>query len=125
MISIFSQNYLLYIKPKACMAKLSDRKKLQWCLKQFEQGKATQTWLANYLGVTLRRFKQIYRIYKKTKTVPKIGLHVGRPKAKISNHQECLVTNQWNKHQLNALYLETIIDLEQKQRIPHNSILFR
>ena len=104
------------------MAKLRDHKKLRWCLKQFEQGKATQTWLANYLGVTPRRFKQIYRIYKKTNTVPKIGLHVGRPKVSISNHQECLVTNQWNKHHLNALYLETIIDLEQKQRIPHNTI---
>ena len=62
------------------MAKLSDRKKLRWFLKQFEQKKATQTWLAQYLGVTHRRFRQIYAIYKKTHIIPTLGANVGRPK---------------------------------------------
>lgn len=104
------------------MAKLRDRKKLRWCLKQFEEGKATQTWLSMYLEITPRRFRQIYRTYKKTKSVPAIGSNVGRPKVNISDKQESAVIDQWNKHHLNALYLETIIDLEQKQRIPHNTI---
>lgn len=104
------------------MAKLRDRKKLRWCLKQFEEGKATQAWISSYLGVTPRRFRQIYQTYKKTNTAPTIGANVGRPKTEISNQQESIVINQWKKHHLNALYLETIINIEQKQRIPHNTI---
>ena len=34
------------------MAKHSDQKKLRWCLKQFEQRKATQTWLAKNRSIT-------------------------------------------------------------------------
>ncbi len=33
------------------MAKLRDKKKLLWCLKQFHEGKESQKWLANYLGI--------------------------------------------------------------------------
>lgn len=104
------------------MAKLSDRKKLHWCLKQFEQRKATQAWIASYLGVTTRRFRQIYRLYKKTNTTPTIGLNVGRPKTKISNQDKQAVLEQWKKHRLNALYLENVIELEAKKKISHNTI---
>lgn len=37
-------------------------------------------------------------------------------------HWEDLVDAQWKKNRSNALYLEKIIDLEHKQRIPHNTI---
>ncbi len=104
------------------MAKLGDRKKLQWCLKQFEQGKATQVWIANYLKVTPRRFRQIYHLYKKTNTTPTIGSNVGRPKTKITNEHKQTVIEQWSKHRFNALYLENIIELEAKKKIPHNTI---
>jgi putative transposase len=43
-------------------------------------------------------------------------------KKDIPTQWEDIVDDQWKKHHLNALYLEKIIDLEQKQRIPHNTI---
>jgi len=104
------------------MAKLSDRKKLRWCLKQFEQKKATQTWLAQYLGVTPRRFRQIYAIYKKTHIIPTLGANVGRPKTTITNENKQVILEQWTKHRLNALYLENIVAFEEKKKIPHNTI---
>ncbi|MDR0461180.1 MAG: hypothetical protein LBH62_07110 [Nitrososphaerota archaeon] len=42
------------------MAKLRDKRKLLWCLKQFNQGKSSQKWLSSYLGITTRRFRQLY-----------------------------------------------------------------
>ena len=50
------------------MAKLRDRKELRWCLRRFEQRRATQTWFANNLGVIPRRFKQIYPFTRKQTT---------------------------------------------------------
>jgi hypothetical protein len=103
------------------MAKLSDRKKLQWCLKQFEQGNATQTWLAQYLGVTPRRFRQVYSIYKKTQNTPTLGANVGRPRTKISNEHKQVILEQWTKYRFNALYLENTIEFERKKKISHNN----
>lgn len=65
------------------MVKVKDRAKLLWCLRQFDHGKATQKWLCTYLGIKPRRFRQIYSIYKQTKTVPDFGSKVGRPAKKI------------------------------------------
>jgi putative transposase len=104
------------------MVKLRNRKKLQWCLKAFEQRKASQTWIANYLGVTPRRFRQIYSLYKKTNTIPQIGLNVGRPKTQISDKHKQIILNQHTKHRFNALYLESIIEREEKTKISHNTI---
>ncbi|MDR0372547.1 MAG: IS481 family transposase [Nitrososphaerota archaeon] len=104
------------------MVKLGNRKKLKWCLREFEQRKASQTWIANYLGITPRRFRQIYRFYKKTNTIPQIGLNVGRPKTQILNKHKQIVLDQWSKHRFNALYLESIIAHEEKTKIPHNTI---
>ena len=47
---------------------------------------------------------------------------MGRPNKAMPPHWEDLVDAQWNKNRSNALYLEKIIDLEHKQRIPHNTI---
>jgi len=104
------------------MVKLRSRKKLLWCLKAFEQRKASQAWIANYLGVTPRRFRQIYNLYKKTNAIPKIGLNIGRPKTQISDKHKQIILNQYAKHRSNALYLKSIIEREEKTKIPHNTI---
>jgi hypothetical protein len=52
------------------MAKVSSKQKLLWCLKQFHQGKQSQKWLAAYLGIKPRRFKQLYTTYKQTNKHP-------------------------------------------------------
>ncbi len=104
------------------MAKIRDKKKLLWCLKQFHEGKKSQKGLSNYLGVKPRRFRQLYSIYKQTLKVPDVGSKVGRPKKLMPGNWVKIVEDQWKKHRLNALTLEKITQYETKVRIPHNSI---
>jgi len=60
------------------MAKIKNKKRLQRCFKAFERG-ISQKYLSKQLGITPKRFRQIYRIYKATGEVPVIGQNVGRP----------------------------------------------
>jgi hypothetical protein len=69
------------------MTKLRDKRKLLWCLKQFHEGKASQKWLANHIGIKSRRFRQLYTNYKQTRQTPNIGLNVGRPQKTIPEQQ--------------------------------------
>ena len=119
-VIIFSRKYFRYINSITCMRKLKDEKKLLWCLRQFYQGKEPQKWLSSYLGISTRQFRKLYAIYKQTKHIPKTK--IGRPKKAMPTHWEEIVDAQWKKHRSNAVYLEKLIDLEQKQRIPHNTI---
>jgi len=104
------------------MVKVKNRAKLLWCLRQFDHGKATQKWLCTYLGIKPRRFRQIYSIYKQTRTVPDFGSKVGRPAKKIPAEWTKIVEDQYSKQRFNAYYLEKAIYKEQKLRIPHNTI---
>jgi putative transposase len=104
------------------MFKIKDKRKLIWCLKQFHQGKESQKWLSSYLGISTRRFRQIYSIYKQTMEVPIIGLNMGRPKKSIPIKWESIIESEWKKYRLNALYLEKVIYNDQKIRIPHNTV---
>lgn len=104
------------------MRKLRDEKKLLWCLKQFHQRKESEKWLSSYLGISTRRFRKLYSFYKQTQgqSLPKTKM--GRPKKDTPVQWKDTVDEEWKKHHLNAVYLERIIDREQKQRIPHNTI---
>jgi putative transposase len=104
------------------MVKVKDKAKLLWCLKQFDQGKATQKWLCTYLGIKPRRFRQIYSIYKQTKAAPHVGSGVGRPSKKTPAEWTKIVEDAYKKQRINAVYLEKAILEEQKVRIPHNII---
>jgi putative transposase len=102
------------------MRKLKDKRKLLWCLKQYHKGKESQKWLAAHLGISNRHFRRLYTTYKHTLQVPKPK--TGRPKKQTPPQWNDLVTDAWNKHHLNAVYLEKILWIEQKQKIPHNII---
>lgn len=102
------------------MRKLKDKNKLIWCLKQYDQRKESQKWLAAYLGISTRRFRKIYATYKQTRQIPKPK--IGRPKKQITSKWVEIVEDTWNRYHFNAVYLEKIITAEQKQRIPHNTI---
>jgi putative transposase len=102
------------------MRKLKDERKLLWCLKQFHQRKESQKWLAAHFGISTRRFRKIYTLYKNSLQVPKPKM--GRPKKQTPAQWDNLVDIAWKKYHLNAAYLEKIIQIEQKQKIPHNTI---
>ena len=70
------------------MAKIRDKKKLLWCLRQFDDGKESQKWLATYLGIKPRRFRQLYSAYEKTLKAPDVGSTVGRPRKASTRRME-------------------------------------
>ena len=90
------------------------------CLKQFHQRKQSQKWLAVHLGISTRRFRKIYSQYKTSMQIPKPK--IGRPKKQQPHQWNEIVEQTWKKHHLNAAYLEKIIRIEHKQKIPHNTI---
>ncbi len=104
------------------MVKVKNLKKLRWCLHKYYTGEITQKWAAKYLGITPRRFRQVLKEYKKTGTIPKICLNLGRPRREISDEWKDLVKLEYGKYKLNALYLEKVIYAKHKIRISHNTI---
>lgn len=120
-----SQKYCRFLKSaykNSYLTKVSSKQKLLWCLKQFHQGKQSQKWLAAYLGIKPRRFRQLYTTCKQTQQPPQIGANIGRPQKTIPEQHKQLVEQAYHKHHLNALILEKIIQHESKIRLPHNTI---
>jgi len=122
-MTVFSQkNFLSGLDPE-WMVKIKNKKRLKWALKQYETGKEEQKYLAEeVLGVTPRRFRQVYSEYKIKNEVPMIGKNLGRPKKTIPESYEAVILEKYNKYCLNALYLEKVIYAENHVRIPHNTI---
>ena len=104
------------------MVKIKNKKRLKWALRQYENGKEEQKYLAEVLGVTPRRFRQIYSEYKTMGEVPMIGKNLGRPRKTTPESHETVILEKYNKYRLNALYLEKVIYAENHVRIPHNTI---
>ena len=72
------------------MVKIKNKKRLKWALRQYKMGKEEQKYLAEILGVTPRRFRQIYSEYKIGGDVPMISKNLGRPKKQFLNHMKML-----------------------------------
>ena len=104
------------------MVKLKNKRKLEWALKRYKKEKSKQKYLASYLKITSRRFRQLNFKYKSTGEVPDIGRNIGRPKKIIPKLYEELIAQTFEKYHLNALYLEKVIFAENHIRIPHNTI---
>jgi hypothetical protein len=68
-----------------------------------------QTTVGNFSGISDKHSLQVPK--------PKMG----RPKKQTPIHWDNLVAATWEKHHLNALYLEKVRAIEQKQKIPHNT----
>lgn len=103
------------------MRKITDEKKLRWCLRQFEAGKESGKYLASYLGVSTRWFRHLYSSYKQTDNFPELK-RAGRYSKPIPEKWKELVKIEWEKQHVNALYLERAVSYYQKVRIPHNTI---
>ena len=104
------------------MVKLKNKKRLEWALKQHKKGKSKQTDLAQFLGITPRRFRHLYSSYEYSGKVPIIGKNLGRPKKEVSLEHQEIIVQKHAKYCLNALYLEKVIFAENHIRIPHNAI---
>jgi putative transposase len=104
------------------MVKLKNKKRLEWALRQYKKGKSKQTDLAQFLGITSRRFRHLYLKYECNDEVPIIGKNLGRPKKEITPEYQEIIVQKYSKYCLNALYLEKVIFAENHIRIPHNAI---
>ena len=104
------------------MVKIRNKRKLKWCLKRYHKKEIKQKWLSKYLGITTRRFRQIYSEYKKNTEIPVIGGNMGRPRKQVPAEWLEIIKREWNEDRLNALYLEKVIYHRHKIRIPHNTI---
>ena len=119
---IFSRNNFLFLDSKLYMVKIRNKRKLKWCLKQYHRKEIKQKWLSKYLGITTRRFRQIYSEYKESTEIPVIGRNMGRPRKQVPAEWLEIIKKEWNEDRLNALYLEKVIYHRHKIRIPHNAI---
>ena len=104
------------------MVKLKNKRRLEWALKQYKKEKSKQTDLAQFLGITSRRFRHLYSKYECNGEVPIIGKNLGRPRKEISLEYQEIIVQKYSKYCLNALYLEKVIFAENHIRIPHNAI---
>jgi transposase InsO family protein len=104
------------------MAKLASRRQLRWCLQNYNTGKITSKDAAKYLGISQRRFQQVYKQYQLTGKIPEIGLRVGRPKKELPQEWRTIIKRQYEKTHCNALYLEKKIKQQHQIRISHRII---
>ncbi len=104
------------------MVKINNKRKLKFYLRDYERGNISQKSAAEALGITPRRFRQLYEIYKSTSNVPAIGLNLGRPRKEIPEQWKEIVKQDSEKFRQNALYQEKTIYAGRKIRIPHNAI---
>jgi hypothetical protein len=60
---LFIGNFLI-LNNSIYVVKINNKRKLKYYLKDYESGNPSQKLAAKYLGITQRRFRQIYEIYK-------------------------------------------------------------
>jgi hypothetical protein len=65
------------------VVKIKNKRKLKVYLKDYDSGSISQELAAEYLGITPRWFRHIYKIYKSTGSIPAIGVNLGRPKKEV------------------------------------------
>jgi putative transposase len=104
------------------MVRITNKRKLKWCLLHYESGDTTSKWAANHLCISQRRFQQIYKQYKTTNQIPCIGKDVGRPKTQISTEWKNIIKQQYEKTWCGAVYLEKKLNSTHDLHISHNMI---
>ncbi len=117
----FIGNFLI-LNNSVYVVKINNKRKLKYYLKDYESGNISQKSAAKSLGITPRRFRQIYEIYKSTGYLPAIGLNLGRPEKKVPEQWKEIIKQEYEKFRQNALYQEKTIYARCKIRIPHNTI---
>jgi len=88
------------------VVKIKNKKKLKWCLVNYDSGKITQKWAASYRCITPRRFRQLHTEYKTTGLVPVIGINLRKPKKEIPEEWIDIIKQEYDRFRLNALYME-------------------
>ena len=123
LVVVVYRNYFARSTSIGYMVKLTNRKKLKLYLTQYELGEMTSTkWVAEQLGVSQRRFQQVYKQYCQTGQIPHIGQKMGRPKKEIKPEWKNLIKQEYEKTHCNAVYLRKTISAKHNITIPYNVV---
>ena len=100
------------------MGKLN-QKKIEYLIREKENGKGTKE-IASMLEITDRRVRQIWQEYKKTRKIPELKKR-GR-KRMMSEEEEKILIQLYEKYQVSARILEVILKREYNIHVSHNTI---
>ena len=120
--SVISQNNFRFCGNTLEMVKLKSKIRLKRAFSCFESGRSTQKYLTYSLGISSRRFRQLYSIYKKTGDIAIKQKTLGRPAKEIPDTIRNLILDCYDEHPVNALYLEKYIYATKNIRVSHNKI---
>jgi len=98
---------------------------IKWIVKQKIEGKLKNEEIAAVQGISIRRVKQIYSLYKKNGSLPVLK-KAGRHKASVTEEERKVIIEAYGQFKSCASYLERIIKQKYGLRINHmkiNSVL--
>ena len=102
------------------MVKLKEGK-LKHAFKQKEEG-VKNKYLANMIGVEIRRFQQLYAAYKMTGDMPKLKKE-RRPKSELTEEDKLLIGKALRESRLNgAVKIRLYIDKYYHKKLPYGKI---
>lgn len=97
------------------------KKKIRWIIRQKEKTESSGV-IANIQNITRRRVDQLWKQYRETGIIPKIGVAMGRPKKPISGEESAVIDNAYRQFRYGARMLEKIIRKIYALLISHNRI---
>jgi len=101
------------------MAKLDDNR-IAWIIKSKSQARLTNRDIADAANVSISRVQQLYRIYKRSNSIPKLKKS-GRKRKEITEEERIVVRKLYGIYKANACYLEKIL-LAHGYSINHNRL---
>ena len=97
------------------------RKKIWWIIRQKEKTESSGV-IAKIQNITRRRVDQLWKQYRGTGVIPKIGEAMGRPKKSISVEESTVIDDAYRRFRYGARMLEKIIRKVYALIISHNRI---
>ena len=73
-------------------------------------------------GISIRRVNQVWKEYQETGKVPELGKKVGRPARLVTEDEQKMVKEAYERYRVSASTLEKLIERDYSIHIPHNHI---
>ena len=109
------------VEPKTSSTMKLTGKKIRWIIHQKEKKESSGV-IAQIQNITRRRVDQLWKHYRETGIIPKIGVVMGRPKKPISVEESAVIDEAYRQFRYGARMLEKIIRKVYALIISHNRI---
>jgi len=97
-----------------------DPVKVAWIIRQKEIG-VLNSEIACAMNVSERRVQRLWSAYGATGNVPELR-RPGRKHIEVNDEEKCIIEKAYAKHEVNALTLERVIEVDYGTHTPHNRI---